>query len=132
MRHLHLALQLTTMALVISASNVLFAQQIAVQQPIVETFSVGTAVSVPDRGRMNLGSVGRAASSRSVYGPFPTSMNFGRTLSGSSASVGVFIHDLSSLDRQVLEKAEADRRSTRNEPVNRNAAHAYRVLQQRR
>lgn len=81
------------------------AQQIAVQQPVVETFSVGTTVSVPDRGSMFLGGVNSAVSGRSSYGPLRTNSALGWSRSASSATAHVFIHDLAAMDEAVLAAA---------------------------
>ncbi|HEX6986404.1 MAG TPA: hypothetical protein VF170_13560, partial [Planctomycetaceae bacterium] len=79
-----------------------FGQALTVQQPVVDTFSVGTSVSVPDRGAMYLGGVGRAAERSSVAG-FPWRRGaYARSASASSASAGVFVHDFEAMDAGVL------------------------------
>ena len=84
--------------------------------PTTRTFSVGTSVSVPDRGFIGLGGVRYGALGRTSYGTpgigmFPlfgvsplfnhraTSQTFGSTQS----VLGVQIIDLKELDRQVLQ-----------------------------
>jgi len=52
------------------APRELRAQQVSVQQPQFEQFSVATTVSVPDGGSALLGGVGRAASGQVITGPF--------------------------------------------------------------
>ena len=78
------------------------AQQVTVQQPAVQTFGVGTSVSVPDRGRMYLGGVSSGRSARSTYGPLRSGTSLGSEYSGSSMSVGVYIHDLRAMDEALL------------------------------
>jgi len=62
------------------------AQHITVQEPSLETFGVGTTVSVPDRGRTSLGGVRRSAAARAMYGPVRTghSMGFNDQVTGLS------------------------------------------------
>lgn len=76
-----------------------FGQAVTVQQPTFESFSVGTTVSVPDRGTIGLGGVGRAAGSRSRFG-------YARGASASSTSASVFIHDFEAMDAAVLNAAD--------------------------
>ncbi len=76
--------------------------QITVQQPVVRTTSVGTTVSVPDRGRVFLGGVNSAESFRQNYGPFPSGTTRGYGLSGGSISASVYIIDLQAMDEAIL------------------------------
>jgi hypothetical protein len=76
--------------------------QITVQQPVVRSTSVGTSVSVPDRGRVYLGGVNSADSFRSSNGPLRTGTSRGYGLSGGSVSVGVTIIDLQAMDEAIL------------------------------
>ncbi|HEY4259017.1 MAG TPA: hypothetical protein VGM98_02605 [Schlesneria sp.] len=76
--------------------------QINVQQPVVRTTSVGTTVSVPDRGRVFLGGVNSAESFRQNYGPFPSGTTRGYGLSGGSISASVYIIDLQAMDEAIL------------------------------
>jgi hypothetical protein len=94
-----------SLIVVIAGQQAARAQQIAVQQPVIENFAVGTTVSVPDRGSMFLGGVGSAASGRSTYGPLRTNSSFGWSRSASSVSVHVQIHDLAAMDEAVLAAA---------------------------
>jgi len=87
--------------------------------PTSRTFSIGTSVSVPDRGFVGMGGVrygalGRISSGVPGMGILPL---FGasplfnhratsQTLGGSQVMVGATITDLRALDRQVLELAE--------------------------
>ena len=106
--------QLTIMfkciAVVLAIGHSAFAQQIAVQEPSVETFGVGTTVSAPDRGWVSLGGVSRGQSSRSMFGPLRSGTNIGISRQTGGVSVGVRIHDLDELDRQVLNAAGKGRR----------------------
>ena len=79
-----------------------FAQRITVQQPVVETFSVDTVVSVPDRGRLFLGGIGGSASSTSDYGFAPGGSSVGGFTTHSGMDVGVYIHDLDAMDEFLL------------------------------
>lgn len=76
--------------------------QVTVQQPVVRSSSVGTTVSVPDRGRVFLGSVNSADSFRQNYGPFPSGTTRGSGLSGGSMSASVYIIDLQEMDEAIL------------------------------
>jgi hypothetical protein len=108
-----------------------FAQRATIQEPSLESFGVGTTVSVPDRGRMKLGGVGRGASGSSVYGPLRSGTNTGRSTQGGSISIGVRIHDLAEMDRQTLELAGKARRERDNAPLPRAAENAYEALRAR-
>jgi len=91
--------RLVATALVLWTSSA-FGQGIAVQQPVLESFSVGSTTGVPDRGAVMLGGVGRASSGRAAFGPLS-----GRRASdrrASSLSAGVFIHDFEAMDAAVL------------------------------
>ena len=107
------------------------AQQIGVQQPSLETFGVGTTVSVPDRGRTALGGVGRSAASRSMYGPIRTGTSLGLSSQGSSLSIGARIHDLAEMDRAALEAAGKARKTRADVELSGQAQHAFETLQSR-
>jgi hypothetical protein len=107
------------------------AQQAVIQQPTVGMISGSTTVSVPDRGRTVLGSVGRGAASRSTYGPVPVGTNTGRSFEGSSLSVHAWIHDFEELDRQALAAAESSDRRESGRRLNDRADWAYRSLKNR-
>src|SRR5579871_847068 len=83
------------------ANGAAFAQG-TVQQPVVETFSAGTTVSVPDRGTISLGGVSGAGASQSIFGPLPTGTNRGTFARGSSAAVKVQIHDPEEMERVLF------------------------------
>jgi len=83
--------------------------QLSIQQPVIQSTGGHFAVSVPDRGGLLLGSVGRAGESRKSFGfPFTRGSSVGRFTQHSSMSAHVWIHDLREMDRQVLEMAESD------------------------
>lgn len=108
--------------------------QYSVQQPVFSTFSGGTTVSVPDGGRTSIGSIGRAGASRSRYGIGPTrsGSNLGVFNESAGMSVGVRIHDLAELDRQVLAAAESRSSRTREKTtLPPQAERAYKVLSRR-
>jgi len=118
----------TTLVLTIAGSA--SAQQFTVQQPSLSSFSVGTTVSVPDRGRALMGGVSRAGSSRSTYGPLRSGTNTGVFAQHSGASAHVTIHDFAEMDRRAL-SASPPRPRDDAVPLNANATHAYHVLQSR-
>lgn len=78
-----------------------------VQLPSISTFGVNTSVSVPDRGSVSLGGVGRSSIGSTAYGPAfgRGNRSFGRNLSGSTTAVRARIHDLDALDRETLQQA---------------------------
>lgn len=89
-------------ALALSTVQTAEAQAVAVQQPVVRTFGVGTTVSVPDRGTIHLGGVNSAASGRVSSGLFRPGTNSGLERTGTSLSTTVFIHDLQAMDEALL------------------------------
>jgi hypothetical protein len=116
----------------IAAGSTSLAQQTTVQQPVIESFSVGTTVSVPDRGRAFLGGAGSAASSRSAYGPLRSNSNYGSAFQSSNVAVNAWIHDFDELDRQALSKAAVEKRRAESTRLDERAEHAYRSLLSRR
>ena len=82
--------------------------------PTTRTFSVGTSVSVPDRGFIGAGGVRYGALGRTSYGsgmgmlplfgisPFFNHRATSQTLGSTQSVVGAQILDLNELDRQVL------------------------------
>ncbi len=82
--------------------------------PTTRTFSVGTSVSVPDRGFVGAGGVRYGALGRTSYGsgmgmlplfgisPFFNHRATSQTLGSTQSVVGAQILDLKELDRQVL------------------------------
>ncbi|MGC1274433.1 MAG: hypothetical protein WBC44_12055 [Planctomycetaceae bacterium] len=90
---------------VVCLGDAAFGQSQTVQQPVVDTFSVGTSVSVPDRGEVFLGGGGRASERSSVRG-FPDRRGaYARSASAASMSARVFIHDFEAMDAAVLNAA---------------------------
>lgn len=85
-----------------SASQAALAQQATIQQPVVSQFRVDTVVSVPDGGRVFLGSVSSARDGSFRAGFTPIGSSMGREVSHQGADVSVFIHDLDELDRLTL------------------------------
>lgn len=83
----------------------LFAQVLRVQQPVVQKFSTGTTVSVPDRGSALLGGVNSGASWSRQVGPFRRGSLYGHSFQSSTSSVGVYIHDFEAMDRMLLNSA---------------------------
>jgi hypothetical protein len=107
-------------------------QQFVVQEPTLETFGVGTAVSVPDRGRTSLGGVRRSAAGRSMYGPIRTGHSLGFSDQGTGLSVQARVHDLEEMDRAVLEAAGRARKDRDDYQLSPAAQHAYDILRARR
>lgn len=114
-----------------------WAQVQTVQQPVVRQFGVGTAVSVPDRGRAHLGGISKGAAGRKTYGPLRNGTSSGIEYSTSSQSASVYIFDFDAMDRELLETAE--RESIRRDGTNRTdsakihprAERAWQTLQTR-
>ena len=104
------------------------AQRLTVQEPVLETFGVGTTVSVPDRGRASLGGVRRSAASRSTFGPLRSGTNVGWSQQASGASVGVYIQDLEEMDRRILADADRARNPRVRGAVSAEADRAYESL----
>ena len=110
----------------LSASPV--SAQLTVQQPVFSVNGVTTTVSVPDRGRAHLGSIGRARDSRTSFGPFRSGSNIGLDREHSGISVGVTIHDFEAMDEYLLSQAAPSSPSA-NVPLTGHAGHAWRQLQ---
>ena len=83
----------------------LLAQQVTIQQPVVEQFGANTSLSVPDRGSMLIGSVSRGAASSKDFGPLSWHRPIGLEHSRSSMNVSVYIHDFDEMDRMLLNKS---------------------------
>ena len=94
-----------------------------VQLPTFSFFSVGTTVSVPDRGSAYLGGIKRAATGRNEFGvpmlpfrPFKNSA-IGREVSASSVHVTATIHDFEAMDEFLLSQPTAICRSLQSRPA---------------
>lgn len=83
------------------------AQNVAIQQPVLQDFSVSTTVSVPDRGTALLGGVSSGAAGRTTagFGPFRNGDARGQGYSGSSVTTSVQILDLRAMDEALLATA---------------------------
>ena len=100
-------------ALAITWIGVAGAQQpgSAVQLPTFSQFSVGTTVSVPDRGSAYMGGINRSASGRTSYGvpmlPFRPFRNtaIGSNQGASSMHISAWIHDFEAMDDYLLNQA---------------------------
>ncbi len=99
-----IAMRSSTLSLLVllTTASGLHAQQITVQQPVVRSTSIGTTVSVPDRGSTFLGGVNSAESFRQSYGPLRTGTSRGYGLSAGSMSASVYIIDLQAMDEAIL------------------------------
>lgn len=111
----------------IHAASVATAQTVTVQQPIVDVFNVDTVVSVPDRGSILLGGVGRASEAGFHSGFRPYGSSVGLERSNSSAWASVYIHDFEALDAELL-ATPTQTAATQSVAVNPLAANAYRSL----
>jgi hypothetical protein len=76
-----------------------------VQLPTFSFYSVGTTVSVPDRGSVLMGGINRASSGRNEFGaplsPFRNSA-IGSERSASNMRMHVWIHDFEAMDQLLL------------------------------
>jgi hypothetical protein len=106
------------------------AQAVSVQLPRQDIFSVGTVVSVPDRGGVFLGGVKRAADSRSQYGfgPLRAGSSIGTERSASNLSAHVYIHDFDEMDRMLLNTPTVGGLAATDRPLEGLAGHAHRQL----
>lgn len=96
-------LRTITLLLLVFAARNAPAQNIAVQQPVLQDFSVETTVTVPDRGSTLLGSVRSSAAGRTSYGFGPLRNTArGSSQTGSSVTTSVYIHDLRAIDDALL------------------------------
>ena len=93
---------LIAVAVFAQGSSSVVRAQITVQQPVVRSTSIGTTVSVPDRGSTFLGGVSSAESSRQQYGPWRTGSSRGYSRSAASMSASVRIIDLREMDEALL------------------------------
>jgi hypothetical protein len=95
-------------------------QNVTVQLPTFQVFSVATTVVVPDRGTAYLGGVNRAAYGSTTsgvpglsripgVGRLFTNRGIGSEVSSSGAHVAATIMDFEEMDRAVLEEAAARR-----------------------
>ena len=102
--------------------------QVTVQQPVFQTFSAATTVSVPDRGSAFIGGVGSAAASRSSsgFGPLRAGSSAGSSHEHSGLSAHVYIHDFAEMDRVLLEQAGRGAATPRF--ADRSTQHAYESL----
>jgi hypothetical protein len=105
-----------------------FAQTVTVQQPTFNSFSVGTTVSVPDGGGAYVGGVSQAGAFRARSGSFPSGTSTGVSRSDAGVSVHVVIHDLSEMDRLLLESPAARRVLAGETALNGHARFAYQAL----
>jgi hypothetical protein len=96
------------------------AQQNTLQQPIVGTTGVATSVIVPDRGRILLGGVTSAQSSRARYGFGPSGSSVGLSRASRSLTAGVTIIDLREMDEMILN-------SVPDQPTSRWSRHAQAI-----
>lgn len=83
------------------------AQNVAVQQPVLQDFSASTSVSVPDRGTALLGGVSSGAAGRTAsgLGPFRNRDARGQGYTGSNVTTSVQILDLRAMDEALLATA---------------------------
>ena len=92
------------------------AQAVRIQQPIVQQFSVGTTLTVPDRGSALLGGIRSGSIHSRQSGPFRSGSRYGHSFQSSTSSVGVYIHDFEAMDQMLLNSAPRILRNSRNVP----------------
>ncbi|WP_339729104.1 hypothetical protein [uncultured Gimesia sp.] len=88
------------------------AQALRIQQPIVQQFSAGTTVSIPDRGSALIGGYSSGAIRSRQTGPFRRGSNYGHAFQSSTSSVSVYIHDFEAMDRMLLNSAPSAMRNS--------------------
>jgi hypothetical protein len=122
----------SALLLVAGQGQLAHAQAVSVQLPRQDIFSVGTVVSVPDRGGAYLGGVKRAADSRSLYGfgPLRAGSSIGSERSASNLSAHVYIHDFDEMDRMLLNSPTGRGLAAADRPLDGLAGHAHRQLAQ--
>ncbi|WP_298866043.1 hypothetical protein [uncultured Gimesia sp.] len=91
-------------------NHCILAQEIRIQQPIVQQFSARTTVSVPDRGSAVLGSFHSGVIRSRQSGPLRRGSSYGQAFQSSTSSVSVYIHDFEAMDRMLLNSAPASSR----------------------
>lgn len=89
------------------------AQALRIQQPIVQQFSAGTTVSVPDRGSVLLGGVSSGTIRSRQTGPFRRGSAYGHAFQSSTSSASVYIHDFEAMDRMLLNSVPSALRNNR-------------------
>ena len=117
--------QYLTIPLALLIASPVLGQATTVQLPTQQIFSVGTTVSVPDRGAISLGDVSRARESSvergiGAFRPFKNK-GIGRELSKSGLQARVWIMDLDEMDKEVLARARQQRASG-GQPVSAGGA----------
>ena len=122
---------LTMVVLATASSGTVLAQQVTIQQPAFRQFSATTTVSVPDRGAAFLAGVGRAADSRSNFGPFRSTTSTGTERAHAGMSVGAWIHDFEEMDRALLGQSPSARGVRTGPLLTGYVAHSYRSLHAR-
>ncbi|QDT92040.1 hypothetical protein [Gimesia algae] len=93
------------------------AQAVRIQQPIVQQFSAGTTLTIPDRGSAMLGGIQSGAIHTRQNGPFRSGSTYGHSFQSSTSSVGVYIHDFEAMDQMLLNSAPRVLRDSRNFPT---------------
>ncbi len=95
-------------------SNQPASAQLAIQVPVVETFGGQFSGVVPDRGSIFLGGISRAGRSysRGGCGCFSRT-GVGLFVESAGLSASAWIHDLSEMDRLVLDAAESPEAAAR-------------------
>lgn len=110
--------KLTTMSVIICCLGLFnvspnSAQELRIQQPVVQQFSAGTTVSVPDRGRALLGGISSGRTQSKRFGPFRRGSTYGQEFRSSTSTVGVYIHDFEAMDQFLLNSAPTAAKNAR-------------------
>lgn len=121
----------TAVLTVIAATTSAWSQRMAVQQPVVRSFSARTSVAVPDRGNASIGAISRAGESRSTFGPFRSGTSRGLFRENLSLRTHVWIHDFEAMDRMVLNSRKPARVGASRGTASRYGDHAFDILRSR-
>lgn len=92
------------------------AQQATVQQPVIQTFTASTTISVPDRGGAYIGGVKSFSEGRRSSGVFGPGGGIGRESAAAGMSAHVYIHDFEEMDRRLLGRAASGSSAARLAP----------------
>ncbi|HAH45732.1 MAG TPA: hypothetical protein DCM07_12920 [Planctomycetaceae bacterium] len=113
----------TLICLIVAPLEIAEAQAVRSQQPIVQQFSTGTTLTVPDRGSALLGGVQSGASHFRQSGPFRGGSSYGHSFQSATSNVSVYIHDFEAMDQMLLNSAP---RVLRDSPYNPSAYQHWR------
>jgi hypothetical protein len=96
---------LTVLAFALVAGSAQAQPATTVQLPSFNFFSISTTVLVPDRGSVYIGGDNAGGAALFEGGAGIGQRSFGTSIGGGGMSVGVQVHDLRAMDRQLLDEA---------------------------